>query len=349
MSRKRATSHEVAKRAGVSRTTVSFVLNNVEANISKETRQRVLQAAKELDYVPDAAARMLASRQTRTLGLVIFDAIHLQVDAFISKVLYSLTEVSREHDFRVIVEAVEDLGRDDAYLSLVQAKQIDGLIVLNPRSDDSQLPRLIDEGFPLVLVGKIKHPGAYCVYHKSAVREAVTHLISLGHERIAHITYAPIAYRSADSRLRNYRRALAEAGINADEKLIRYGNYTAQSGYEAMNSLLAAKLRPTAVFAGNDTIAIGAMSAIHRHGLRIPEDIAIVGYDDIPVAPFTIPPLSTVRTPALMQGRLAGEMLIKLLQGEKPARPQIMLETELLIRESCGAKLADSQLNRVLS
>ena len=323
----------------MSRTTVSFVLNDVPGmNIRPETRQRVRQAALELGYVPDAAARTLASGKTRTLGLVVFDAHHLQVDAFISQVLYSLTVVSRERGFRTIVEAVSDVRQDDAYEALVSAKQIDGLIVLNPRSDDAQLVELVEQGFPLVLVGKIRHPEAHAVYHRSSAEAAVAHLVSLGYERIAHITYAPTQYLSSQDRLAGYRRALNKAGRPFDETLVRIGDYSAASGYAAMRSLLASA-QPDAVFAGNDTVAVGAVAAVQERGLRVPEDVAVVGYDDIPTAPFLSPPLTTVRVPALEQGRLAGEMLLRLVHGERVPEAQVGLATHLVVRKSCGAHL----------
>lgn len=310
---------------------------------SEETRVRVLQAAQELGYVPDAAARSLASGSSRTLGLVIFNPEHLRVDAFIPQVLYSLNAVCREAGFRVIVEAVPDVKEPDAYLSLVRAKQIDGLVVLNTRSDDEQLPKLIEEGFPIVTLGRIGHPKEYSVNHQALSRQAMEHLIGLGHERIAHITYAPPNYRSSDRRLADYRVAIEHAHLPHDEALVRYGNYSAASGFEAMRSLL--KEKPSAVFAGNDTIAFGAMAAVHQAGLRVPEDVAVVGFDDIPLAEFAAPPLTTVRTPALEQGRFAGEMLIRLVRGEEVAERRIVLPSELVVRYSCGALSAEVQPN----
>jgi LacI family transcriptional regulator len=339
MKLKRPTSHQVAERAGVSRSTVSFILNEVPGmKFSEDTRLRVLEAAQELGYVPDAAARTLVSGRTQTLGLIVYDDFHLKIDAFIPQVLHSLIEVSREYGFSVIVEALNDVQDDDAYLKLVQAKQIDGLVVLNPRSDDDRLNALVEEGFPLVLIGKIQHPEAVSVSHRSFAEQAVNHLIRLGHQHIAHISYAPLAYLSANDRSSAYQRALKKAGLPFAEALVRYGNYSADSGYEAMTSLLDEGLEITAVFAGNDTIALGAMAAVHERGLRIPQDIAIVGYDDIPLARFAVPPLTTVRTPPLEQGRQAATMLIDWVQGKKPEQKQVRLPTELIIRQSCGAK-----------
>ena len=342
MTRKRTTVMQVAEKAGVSRSTVSFILNgNPHMKFSAATRQRVVQAAEDLNYVPNAAAKMLASRQTKTLGLVIYNAEHLLVDAFIPRVLYGLIKTSQARGFRVLVETVEDLGEADTYRSLVRAKQIDGLVVLNPLADDRQLWELIDEGFPLVLIGEMGHPGEHAVFHdaREAAEEAVAHLIALGHERIAHVTYAPLRYGAAESRLGGYKRALERAGLTFDPRLVRYGNYDADSGREAMRSLLDVTPKPTAVFASNDTIAIGVLGALYARGLRVPEDVAVVGYDDIPNARHTVPPLTTVRTTAPEQGCKAAEMLIDLINEKPLAEAKVSLAPRLIVRESCGAAL----------
>lgn len=341
MAQRRVTSRDVARHAGVSRTTVSFVLNKVDAaNISEETRARVLQAARELGYVPDAAARMLASGQSRTIGLIISHAQHIRVDAFIPQVLYGLNEISRQRGFRLLLETVDDVSEPEAYIDLVHSKQIDGLVVLNPRGDDPQLARLFDQGYPLVLIGSHPHPNAAYVNvnQVKASRRITAHLIGLGHTRIGFINYAPAHYIGATERLRGYREALLDAQLPLDESLIRFGDYSAASGYEAMTGLLAAAPRPTAVVAGNDTIALGAIAAIHEAGLRIPEDIAIVGYDDIPNAAYFVPPLTTIHSPARRQAQLSMELLIQLIEGKTPPARQITLDAELVIRHSCGAR-----------
>lgn len=341
----RVTSYQVAKRAGVSRTTVSLVLNGVPGiSISEETRRRVLQAAEELGYVPNAAARSLVSGQTLTIGLVVSHAEHLQVDAYIPQLLYSLSHTSHQHGYRVLLETVEDVSRPDAYLELVRGQRIDGLIVVNIRSDDSQLPELIRRNFPVVLIGFRLWPGLESKIYsvetddQEASERATRHLIALGHTRIAHITFSPENYYATQSRHRGYRHALEAAGLEYDPALVQFGNYSAASGYEAMQRLLRRKPYPTALFAGNDTIALGAMAAIHEKGLRIPQDIAVVGYDDIPTALYMTPPLTTVRVPAVEQGRLAVEMLSSLMRGNPPEHTHIRLPTPLIVRESCGAR-----------
>ncbi len=342
---KRPTSFEVAELAGVSRSTVSLVLNGVVgASISAATQTRVLAAARSLGYMPDAAGRTLASGRTHTLGLFICHAEHLQVDAFIPSALYGLNEVSQKYGFKVIVEAVPDPARPDVYLELVRAKQVDGLVVLNPRRDDKELSRLTKEDVPLVIIGASGLPHAYTVStdnNTAPARRLTEHLIRLGHTRIAHISYGGLEYGGADERCRGYRRALEGAGIPFDPALLREGDYSAASGYAAAQSLLAAGADFTALFVSNDTVAFGAMAALREHGRRIPEDVAVVGYDDVPLAAYAAPPLTTVRSPAVEHGRLAAEMLIKLVRGETVAEPRLKLE--LIIRASCGTPRPSGQ------
>jgi DNA-binding LacI/PurR family transcriptional regulator len=162
-------------------------------------------------------------------------------------------------------------------------------------------------------------------------------LINLGHSRIAHITFSPEQYHATQDRHLGWQDALEASNLN-DSGLLEYGNYSAASGFVAMQKLLKRKRHPTALFAGNDTIAMGAMAAIHQHGLRIPEDIAVVGYDDIPTAPFMVPPLTTIHVSALEHGFEAVKSLHELLQGQRPNLLVKTLETPLVVRESCGAR-----------
>ncbi|NJN94703.1 MAG: LacI family transcriptional regulator [Anaerolineales bacterium] len=340
--KRRITSQKVAERAGVSRTTVSFVLNDVDAQISPETRQRVLQAAHELGYVPDAAARSLVSGRTHILGLIICQPPdHITIDAYIHQVMYGLSEAGRQRGFRVLLEAVEDVSQPDAYIHLVRAKRIDGILLSGPRSDDNQLPALIADGFPIVLLGRLKHKSVSFVDidNEAAACHAVTHLAQLGHRRIGCITNGPLAYTSATERLGGYRQALRQAGLPEDEALIGYGEFEPESGYRAMQTLLALPSPPTAVFVASDVVAFGAMAAIRDAGRRVPEDLAIIGFDDVPMSRYFNPPLTTVRLPAVEQGRRGGEVLIDLIEGKPVADSRQVLPTQLMVRQSCGAAL----------
>jgi DNA-binding LacI/PurR family transcriptional regulator len=341
--RPKVTSHTVAERAGVSRTTVSFVLNGLERGIPEETRERVLRAAAELGYVPSAPARTLASGQTRTLGLVICHARHLLTDAFLPQAVYGLTQVAQGRGYRVLVEPLEDVRTPHAYRRLVEAKQIDGLLVLNPRADDRRLPELIDEGFPVVTIGRPPggHGASLDVDNVAAAHAATSHLLALGHRRIAHIGYGSPRFTTVAERLSGYRAALEEAGAPVDDAFVVFGNYSAESGTEAMRVLLArgGTSRPpfTALFCGNDTVAIGAMSALREAGLRVPDDVAVVGFDDVPMAAHAAPPLTTMRSPLLAMAETAAHLLVDLVEGREVGETMTLLPTELVVRASCGA------------
>jgi DNA-binding LacI/PurR family transcriptional regulator len=339
--RRRVTSQQVAQRAGVSRTTVSFVLNNIQnSNIPEITRVKVLKAAEELGYVPNAAAKMLVSGKTQTIGLVVSHAQHLAVDAFIPQLLYSLSQHSQEAGYNLLLETVLDVSQPDAYLELVQGHHIDGLVVVNTRSDDSQLPELVRKKFPIVVIGFPRWTALQDELHYvatdtvTAAKEITRHLIDLGHQRIAHVTFSPEYYYATEDRHQGYRQALEEADLDYRKNLVAYGNYSAESGFMAMQKIL--KNKPTAVFAGNDTIAIGVMAAIHQAGLRIPQDIAVVGYDDIPTAAYLSPPLTTMRVSALEHGQKAIRILEQLMRGNELAKKSIDCETKLIVRQSCG-------------
>lgn len=341
MSAKRVTSQDVADEAGVSRTTVSLVLNNVKGiQISEETRQKVVAAAEKLRYVPDAAARALVSRRSQIVGLLLTRSPHhIASDAFLTQILNGLIEVVREHGLRLLVDIVEPEHQKEAYLELVWAKRIDGVLLSGPRLDDEALRALEQDGFPTVLIGNL--PGAnLCsvdVDNRAAARTAVAHLLNLGHERIACLTNAQPYYTAATERLQGYRDALEGAGIVFDERLVRYGDFGLESGYFQMKDLLEAGIPFTAAFVASDTVALGAKTALWERGLKIPGDIALIGFDDLPIAQYSTPPLTTVHLPALELAKQAGKMLIQLMKGMSPAKRQVILETSLVIRESCGA------------
>ncbi len=340
MKRRRVTSYDVARLAGVSRSTVSFVLNNVDMQISEETKQRVLAAATELGYAPDATAQALVSRRTRIIGLVLIRTpYHIDADIFLTQVLDGLIQATQRHNMRLLLDLVEEASSEATYLELIQSKRIDGLVISGPRSDNTALRSLVQEGFPLVLMGQLPDPD-FCyvdVDNHAAARTAVEHLVGLGHTRIACITNAPPSYTAAIQRLQGYRDVLEAHGIRYRDEMVRHGDFTLDSGYEQMGSLLDGPECPSAVFVASDVVAFGAMAAIRERGLRIPEDVAVVGFDDVPLARYASPPLTTAHLPAPDMGRQAGEMLIQLIQGGCPVARHLLLDTCLVVRESCGA------------
>jgi len=343
LARRQARSRDVAELAGVSRTTVSFVLNDVPGvKISEETRQRVLQAAHELNYYPTAAARSLASGKTHRIGLILGEGQdRLAADAFLPTFLQGVTASVHQRGYLLMLQLAEDVPSHEAYARLIREQQVDGLILSGPRSDDPLLPQLAEEKFPLILHGQLEsHDLPYVdIDNHAGAYQVVNHLVGLGHRRIAFISNAPLFYSGTQDRFAGYRQTLAEHDIPLQEELIRTAAFLPDSGYAAMDELLVLRHPPTAVFAASDVVALGAMSALHAADLRIPEDVAVVGFDDIFLAAHACPPLTTVRVPAYGLGWTSAEILIRLIEGEEDVS-SVTLDTDLVIRESCGAQQA---------
>jgi LacI family transcriptional regulator len=326
----------VAAQAGVSRTTVSLVLNDVAgAAISDATRQRVLEAAERLGYQPHHSARGLAGGKSHTLGLVLRQSPEqVATDAFLPETLRGLAAAARAGGYRVLVEPVAP--GHEGYVELVRSGRTDGLVLSGPRIDDRDLATIIDEGFPIVLQGSL--PGvdvpSVDIDNEAGARSAVEHLLALGHRRIGCITNAPLAYTAARERLAGFHAALAGAGLAAEPELIAEGSFDAPSGRTAMESMLHAH-PPTAVFVASDVVALGAIAAIRDAGLRVPDDLSVVGFDDVPLAAYFDPPLTTIRLPAHELGFAAGRALLERIRG-RPVPARMLLPTELVVRGSSG-------------
>lgn len=337
MAHQRVTSLDVAKRAGVSRTTVSFVLNSVKAaNISEETRQRVLSAVEELGYAPDAAAQALASGRTQTIGMVFRSNPYITADLAHMQIIEGLMAVARRSGVRLLIDSVTQAETADTYVQLTRTKRIDGLILSDPRVDDVALRDLVSDGFPIVLLGRLPDVKACSIEfdNRGGARAAAEHLLAQGHSRIGFIGYSPLAFTGVAERLHGYQEALAAAGLAFDETLVRYGDCSPGSGFAATMSLLAAPNAPTALFVTSDVLAFGALAAIHARGLAIPGDVAVVGFDDNPLAQFATPPLTTMRVSFEDMGRRAGKMLLdRIFDNVEPGR-EVLLAAELIIRAS---------------
>jgi LacI family transcriptional regulator len=315
---------------------VSFVLNDrAGANISPATRQRVLAAAEQLGYHPHASARGLAGGRSNTLGLVVRQSPEqVAEDALLAETLRGLSTAARAARYRVLVEPLG--SSDGTYADLIRSRGTDGLVVSGPRVDDRELDLLVRDGAPVVIQGSL--PGtdipSVDVDNVGAARAATSHLVGLGHRVIGCITNAPFHYAAARERREGYRQALAAADLPHDEDLVIEANFDAASGRRAMSRLLQ---RPdlTAVFVASDVVAFGAMAAIREAGLRVPEDISVVGFDDIPLAAYFDPPLTTVHLPAHELGRAAGAALLDRISG-RTVEARTVLPTELVIRSSTG-------------
>jgi len=341
--KKQVTSQDVAYRAGVSRTTVSLVLNNkYEASkISPKTVQKVLNAAADLGYVPNAAAQALVRRRSGTIGLILSRSHHqINSDVYLTQVADSLMQVAHDNNMRVLLDVLEDVVDEFSYQRLIQSRQVDGIIFSGPRLDDNALKLLSQVNFPTVLMGALPSKSFYSVDIDNvlAARTATEHLIKLGHSCIACITNTTPNYSAASDRLRGYQQALQKHNIVPDDRMVRYGNFDPQSGFRAMNGLLSLNPIPTAVFVASDVVAYGAMSAINKADLQIPGDVAVIGFDDVPLSEFFQPRLSTIHLPIQELAQAAGNLLIQLINGDTPENRQVLLDTHLVIRESCGAK-----------
>jgi len=339
MAKKRITSQDVANLAGVSRTTVSFVLNEVKGpNISSQTRRKVHEAAERLGYIPDSTAQALASRRTKALGLVMTRSPHhIATDAFLPRIIAGLMEVVKDHKLRLLIEYVEVEHQDRAYLELAHAKRIDGMILLTPRIDDTGLRKLEQVDIPTVMMGELAGTNLHSVDvdNRAAAQKGVEYLLQLGHREIACITNAPPSYSAAADRVLGYKDALCAAGITPNEELIRYADFDPKSGHDQMLSLLGSRRKFTAIFVASDNVAMGACAALREAGIRSPEDISIMGFDDIPWAEYFDPPLTTIRLDAQELARRACFVLIDLLHGKEVTEKRQLLDTDLVIRKSC--------------
>jgi LacI family transcriptional regulator len=336
-SKKRSTSLDVAKLAGVSRTTVSFVLNDVPSvSISAATRKRVLDAAKKLNYSPNVAGKKLVSGKSYTIGLVLCQSPEqIFTDAFLPQVILGVEQAAIQQGFHVLLKPV-DPNDTGGYARLITENHVDGILLSGPREDDTALMKLHQQRVPVLLMGQLPNTDIpfVDVDATAGAELAVNHLIERGHQCIGMITNAPLSYTSAQQRRDGYTRALKKANLSVDKKLTKEGNYTPGSGFEAMKALLELTPRVTAVFVASDVVAMGAMLAIKEAGLRIPNDIALVGFDDIPLAEYYDPPLTTIHLPAFGLGWAGGERLIRIIQGEGLNDASLLLESKLVTRQS---------------
>lgn len=330
---------QIAELAGVSRSTVSRVLNE-HPSVRPEVRQRVLQIIDEQSYVPRAAARSLASRRTEVIGLLIpRSAGTIFTDPFFGHIIQSVTgECQRRGYFPMLAMITADMG-PGFYNRILRGRHFDGLIMLSSDTDDPLLPLLIKNQVPLVLIGRhafFKNVAVVDVDNHEGAREATAHLIRLGHRRIATIT-GSLQMVAGLERRDGYKQALLETGIPIAPEMIITGDFNQEQSYYGMRELLRLTPCPTAVFAASDSMAIGALRAIHEAGLECPDDIAVVGFDDLPIASYANPPLTTVYQPIAQLGVTAVEMLLAGLDDPRQRLSQVRLPTHLVVRSSCGA------------
>jgi LacI family transcriptional regulator, repressor for deo operon, udp, cdd, tsx, nupC, and nupG len=331
---------DVARVAGVSTATVSRALANPE-KVVEPTRNKVQAAVLETGYIANAMASNLRRRQTDTVLVLVSDI----ANPFYSNIIQGIERIAHRHNFRILLgDTQQQAEREQSYVNLVLQKQADGIISLS-----RQLPFQISRGQkqadpdwpPVVMAceyyGDVDVP-VVRIDNCTAAYEAALYLLQLGHRRIAYID-GPEEFPICAERRAGYERALTEAGIKPEQRLEVEGDFSLQSGGGAMHRLLSTASRPTAVFAANDEMAIGAIKAIKAAGLSVPEDISVMGFDDIGFAEYCDPPLTTVHQPRNRMGETLMQVMLGILDGETPERTEILLPHRLVLRESTAPPL----------
>lgn len=333
------TSRDVATRAGVSRTVVSFVLNDrPHSGIPEETRQRVIRAARELGYRPNRAARSLVSGSTRTIGVFVGETRNdAYGDAFLPALLRGIDASARSVGYRIVLQHLEDLSANNPYLEPLRDGSVDGVLVCGPRQNDRALAELAESGAPTMVIGNPEPAGcpSVDVDNAEAAFVATNHLLEHGYRRIALITNAPLEFASGRERAIGYRRAMSAAGLDPEDRLVE-GGMDETSGRQATKRLLDRSPRPEAVFAASDQVAFGVLAALQGAGIRVPDEVALFGFDDLSLASHLQPPLSTVHVPASDLGRIASSRLLDVIDGRTPGESRMILPTRLVLRLSCG-------------
>lgn len=325
---------ELAKKAGVSVATVSRALNNSEHPMNEATRDRILTLAKELDYRPNMVARSLKMDRTYTVGLIV-DNI---VSPFTPLIIRGIQDYLKIHNyFSVIINADWNPELETEAIRQLISRSVDGVIFVESHLRGNN-PTLDLANKPYVFVHRLfsgTFGNSVLVDEPYGARLAVEHLAKLGHRRIAFIN-GPHSWDAAVNRLIGYKDALAQLGLPYIPELVDEGNWEVQSGYPAAKKFLSLAQRPTAIFAANDLMALGAIYAIQEAGLRVPEDIAIVGYDDREITSISRPTITTITLPCYEMGETSAQLLVRGLENPSEMEEPIRVKGKLVIRESCG-------------
>lgn len=331
---------DIAKKAGVSRATVSRVINN-KAYVNDVTRRRVMEVIEREGFTPNPAARMLVTRQTRTIGIVIpympsgiFDEAR-----YFSALLQGITQVTQERDYSVLLWLGQSNdSKNEFYKRISQSRMVDGVLLTSIPADDPLQRRLLDNKVPFVLAERsVSFPDEtsyVTIDNISAMHDVLNHLVGLGRRRIGTIT-GSMNHPDGQERLEGFKQALAANGLAFCPELVVEGDFGLECGYKGMMKLLEQDV--DAVFAGSDITAVGALQAINEAGKRVPEDIALIGFDDLPTAVSVVPQITTMRQPIAQKGAEATTLLLDMIEGKLKEPRHIILPTELVVRGSTVA------------
>jgi LacI family transcriptional regulator len=330
---------DIARKVGYSVTTVSRALNDYD-DVSQGTKQLIKRVAQEMGYHPHVIAQSLQRRRTNTVGFIVPATDRYLSDPYFIELLAGIGDGAASYDFDLLISTCKPMDPKErvAYERMVRGRRVDGIVVARTRCDDERIAYLVSEGFPLIAFGRVASDRSFPyldVDGEKGVYEATKYLIGLGHQRLGFIS--PSMYLMfTEHRLAGYKRALQENGLEFDPALVVEGNLTQSGGHRKMKQLLDLEEPPTAVITGNDLMAFGAMEAAQEQGLIVGRDIAVIGFDDVPLAAYFRPSLTTIRQPIYDIGKMLSQTLIKIINGGELAQRQIILQPELVIRESSG-------------
>lgn len=311
---------------------MSLTLNQ-HPNVSPETRKKVWKAARELQYQPNGIAKDLKSVRTKTVGLVLSDLS----GPFYSELIRGIQEVTTANGYDLV--AMSAIGGSGSPARYIREKRTDGMIILAHDIDSHLISQAGREKFPIMVLDRkleSDHVFSVTVDNRKGAYEAGEHLIRSGYRKIAYLAGPNDSTDNAE-RFAGFKEAMESHGLEVTPKWYIQGGFTKQGGYRAVKLLAAQHILPEAFFAGNDEMAMGAMEALTELGIRVPADVAVVGFDDIELAAYMRPPLTTVRQPMFDMGYTAATLLFRLLDGDRSVR-SVVLDTELIVRESCGSK-----------
>lgn len=330
---------DVARRANVSLSTASRVLNGSQHPVREEKRLRVLQAARELNYTPSILAQAMVTGDTHIIGVIVGDT----ADPYFASIVRGIEDVARANRYLVIVcNSDRDPEVELSYLMTLNSYHADGVIFAGGGLNDPKylqgmeylLNNLRERGAACVSLGKHLFPNfSVCVNFKAVVQDAVEYLIELGHRRIAFIS-GPKLLVTSDERFSGFIAGLENKNLSYDAFSLLDGDFTYESGRRASKMIVTLENRPTAVLASNDLMAVGCISGLKEEGIRVPEDISVMGIDDIPFARFIDPPLTTVSIPLYDLGKIGMESLLEIRKGTLTITGEIVLAHQLVVRES---------------
>jgi len=328
-----ATIRDVAQSAGVSPTTVSHMINQTR-HVSVEVTARVRASMLELGYRPNALARSLRRGETGTIGMILPDSSN----PYFAEVGHAIESEAFSHGYSLILCNSEgDQDKESFYTRVLMEKQADGIMFISSGVEDSSIRMLLGLHIPLVVIDRMCGNLAIDVVLSDNYRggyDAAEYLAGLGHRRIGMIT-GPTRVTPSAEREAGFRQALSDRGMEMDDSLIVAGAFSAQTGYHAALMLLNRIQPPTAIFASNDMMALGSLRAAYEHGLRVPEDLSLIGFDDIELASYVVPPLTTMSQPKDKIGRAAVDLLVRRIENPERAPERIVFPSSLVLRSSC--------------